>query len=185
MRYSVTAPRAQRGSSMIVIAVLMLVAALLVLMGASRSILQEREAFVTRDINLAFQAAETALREAEIMTRDTISPTSAFAAGCASGLCAPATGATQVWEVAATWTTNKSVVATSALSNLYAQPRFIIEEMPIAGPGTTAGSSLAVGIKPAGGAQPYRITAMAWGSSPKTTVMLQSTYLKGGSGGAL
>ena len=95
-----TRRRGQRGISLVV-SLILLVVATLVALGSMRSVvMQTRMSGSTHDRSLAFQAAEAALREAE--TRATTAVAASFPASgatCSNGFCPqPALGATPRWE---------------------------------------------------------------------------------------
>jgi type IV pilus assembly protein PilX len=113
-----TIPSLQRGFSLIVVLLMLLIAMVLGIGAAQVSLVGERSARNDRDAEVAFQAAEAALIDAE---RDVLGPNqgaaqrlcvfsskdvSAFAAGCGGkgvhqGLCARAEdGAKPVWTTA-------------------------------------------------------------------------------------
>lgn len=90
-------PRRQRGISLVVALVLLLVVTLLSLGSMRGVVLQTRMSAGTHDRNLAFQAAEVALREAE-QRAAAATATSVPASGCNDGYCAmPALNATPPW----------------------------------------------------------------------------------------
>lgn len=90
--------RGQRGISLLVSLILLVVATLVALGSMRGVVMQTRMSGSTHDRSLAFQAAEAALRDAE--TRAAAAVTSNFpAAGCTGGFCAqPALGDTPRWE---------------------------------------------------------------------------------------
>jgi len=172
------------------------------------SILEERMIANSRDWNVAFQAAESALRDAEREIRDgtRIVGQTGFVSGCSvaadprgAGLCLPnlCTNTSSSGDCLPIWIdldkkqgdtgwrsgagTGKSIayaaaisgykVAGTTLTGVAAQPRYIIEVLTV-----PDGSSL----KPPPG-QPaqkyvYRATAVGFGASISTRVMLQGTY---------
>jgi len=177
--------------------IFLVVLTLLVISLMRTSILEERMIGVSRDWNVAFQAAESALRDAEreIRTGTRIVGQTGFATGCSSaGLCLPnqctdtsATGdCLPIWtdlskkQSDAGWiegtTGGKSIAygaytSAASLTGVGAQPRYIVEVLSVPD---------ASSLKPPPG-QPaqkflYRATAVGFGASVKTRVMLQGTY---------
>ena len=139
------------------------------------SVLQEKMSGANSDKTLAFQAAEMALRDAELVIRINLSSASGFVVNCANSLCAVPAGA----EAARTvdWDGNK--VATygqksgaAAIGNVARQPRYIIELLTNMKP--PLGNS--ADLKKKG--TPYRITALGYGKLERTRVQIQSTYYK-------
>lgn len=120
-------PRRQRGISLIVSLVLLLVVTLLALGSMRGVVLQARMSAGTHDRSLAFQAAEVALREAEqraVAATDGSIPSS----GCNDGYCAaPALNATPRWfdSAFAGWRTATADAPTDAP----APPEAIVEDM--------------------------------------------------------
>lgn len=91
-------PRRQRGISLIVSLVLLVVVTLIAL-GSMRGVtMQTRMSGAAHDRNLNFQAAEAALREAEARAAATVEA-NIPAAGCVNGVCAqPALADTPRWN---------------------------------------------------------------------------------------
>ncbi len=183
--------RSARGFTLIAILVMMVVLALLALAGVSTSVVQERMAGNVRDRNVALQAAEAALRDAEQDILANIEPSAAFGDACATGLCLPpsmvASGAVSApkWQTL-DWATQARAYgsATGAVTlkgpdnnALATQPRYFIELLPSIPP--AAGESACQGCNVAPShARAYRITVRATGVRDSTVVMLQSVYVK-------
>jgi type IV pilus assembly protein PilX len=176
--------------TLIAIVVMMLALAFLALGAVSSSVLQERMAGNSRDRNIAMEAAEAALRDAEADIRSHLSATSGFSAACIAGLCLPpsiaATGAvsTPIWQQI-DWATQSrgygahtGAVALLGPDNeaLASQPAYIVELLPQLPP--SPGESACTTCAPAVTGQPYRITVRAYGARSSTVVMLQSTYVQ-------
>lgn len=172
------------------------------------SILEEKMIANSRDWNVAFQAAESALRDAEREIKDGIRVVgqTGFLAGCSTtagprgaGLCLPnlCTDTSSSGDCLPIWidldkkqgdtgwrngaSAGKSVAygagisgykaAGTSLTGVAAQPRYIIEVLTVPD---------ASSLKPPPG-QPaqkyvYRATAVGFGASTSTRVMLQGTY---------
>lgn len=160
----------RQSGAILVIALIMLLAMTLIgVTGLSSTTMQERMAGNLREMDIAFQAAEAAVREGETFLESATLPDF----DGAGGLYQPAvSGTPQVWE-AISWTdTGASREYTGAIADLAAQPRYIIEELaPVPAPG---GSLSADAPAPETGM--YRVTARAVGRSDSTVVMLQTTY---------
>jgi len=157
---------AQRGAALIVAMVMLLAMTLLGVTAVRNTILQERMAGNLRDSNLAFQAAERALREGERFLR---SPTIPPFTG-ANGLLAMQDEAGQgsFWS-AYDWAGNGRP-ASGALE-VASAPLYVIEEMP---PVPIAGGSERFGPLPDVGF--YRVTAQAVGGTTDAVAILQTTY---------
>lgn len=161
--------RHQNGAVLVIALIMLLAMTLIGVTGLSSTAMQERMAGNLREMDIAFQAAEAALREGETYLEAATLPDF----DGTGGLYQPAAGGSpQVWD-AISWTaTTASREYTGAIADLAAQPRYIIEELaPVPAPGGTMSSDTAA---PETGM--YRITAHAVGRSDSTVVMLQTTY---------
>ncbi|WP_446811838.1 pilus assembly PilX family protein [Methylomonas sp. 2BW1-5-20] len=159
--------KTQSGVVLIVALVMLLLLTVIGVAGSNVTGLEEKMAGNMRDRNLAFQAAESALNAGESWLASntfTCTPTSGRFnprdKDCNSGTAETS----EVWD-SITWASTDSVAYTGVLSNLSANPRYIIEDL---------------GCLPAPAACPgvhnYRVTARAIGGSAETIVMLQSIY---------
>jgi len=147
-------PARQRGVTLIVTMLMLVLITLIVISTIRTSTMDEKMAGAARDRDKAFQAAEAAVQTCltqiknETYTGTPMTP-------------AVAATATQNWEVAANWTNTNSVEVAIApqLSDtgLAAWPRCMFETL-----GTGTGS--------------FRVTGRAVGASSLTEVMLQATY---------
>ena len=118
-------PASQRGFSLITSLILLVVVTLAALSSVRAVALQARMSATTYDRNLAFQAAETALREAELRAASA-APADFAPAGCAAGLCAqpaPTDGARWADDAFAGWQTSTAAVSPGA-----AAPGAIVEQ---------------------------------------------------------
>ncbi len=77
----------QRGAVLVISLLILLIMTLIGITGMQTSVLEERMAGNYRDIALAFQASETALRDAESRIRDSIDGLTGFSDACTDGLC--------------------------------------------------------------------------------------------------
>ena len=182
--------QAQKGTALIVGLIFLIILTLLGVSAATMSTADERMARNSRDRNIAFQAAEAAIRDAHL---DISSRTSSGVTGAAgasdtcnatgfTGYCLPAAvGMPQIWEGGNLEDANKSVQygavsgATTALfsttsmsGGVTKQPRYMIEPLPdsIYGSTTAFGKHKWV----------YRVTSIGYGSMSGTTVILQEVF---------
>lgn len=155
----------ERGAALIVALVMLLIMTVLGVSAMRSTTLQERMAGNLRDGNLAFQAAEAALREGEDFLEGTLPP---FAG--ASGLLQMQDGAGQAafWN-AHDWAANSRTGA--AVVGTTAAPRYVIEELPAV---PVEGGSERFGPLPEIGF--YRVTARAVGGTTDAVSVLQTTY---------
>lgn len=154
--------------------VLLLIITLIGITALTGSTLEERMAGNSRDVNIALQAAEAVLRDAEADVMANITPESSFTSTCSSGLCALRTDSTPWWTASPgpAWRTYGSSTSAPALPGLTRQPVYIIEQ-----PFQIGGQSLIIGAKPVSSAWAYRITAMGYGNRSETRVVLQTVYI--------
>ena len=165
--------RHQAGMSLIMGLLFLALLSLLGLAGMRVSVLEERMAGNTQDRTLAFNAAESALRDCETVLEGAALP----AFDGTNGMYQPAAlGATPVWE-SIDWTAPGTARVHATTPAVAANaPRCIIEELPPL-PNMGGSNSLAAN-KPLPDAGMYRVTARGVGAQPGTVVMLQSTYIR-------
>ncbi|MBH3438854.1 pilus assembly PilX family protein [Pseudomonas luteola] len=155
----------QQGSALIISLVFLLLLTVIGITSIQDSTLQERMAGNERDRNLAFQAAEAALRAGEALLREG-SPV--FTESGSKGLLSPDYKGVSPTDENYDWA-NRSQMFTGGLAGLQVSPRYVIEWI------TTAV------IKPSDNPEVeninfYRITARAVGGSGESVVLLQATY---------
>lgn len=173
------APSRERGTILIIVLLFLTVLMLMATTAVTTGVTEEKLARASRDYNVAFQAAEAALRDAESdltgngSRNPVILGSVGFAAGCPAALClAVAPPGTQVWEVAANWTGTTSAT--------YGQFTFA-QALPTTGPGSVSQPPryLFEYIAASGGQHIYRITARGWGPTANgSTVTLQKEVLR-------
>jgi type IV pilus assembly protein PilX len=158
--------RRQRGAVLVVALVFLLLMTVLGVTSMSSTTLQERMAGNLRDNNLAFQAAEAALRSGEELLRQATLPVF----NGSDGLLQPQEegGQAHFWTTYG-WAANSR--AADALDGVPSAPRFVVEEMP---PLPAEGGSLRFGALPEVGF--YRVTAYGTGGTDDAVVILQTTY---------
>lgn len=153
MHNAALSPARQRGVILIIALIFMTVLGLLVLAGMRTGLLQERMASNARNRQVALQAAEAVLRDAEVnLVRSQIAPfdpftPTAFVAACTSGYCArPLATDTPRWQMVDWLSTSFTKTFANSTSNLSstivpAQPRFIVEMVntPVISPSAGGG----------------------------------------------
>lgn len=128
-------PRRESGAVLITGLIFMTLVMLIALSVMRSATLEERMAANARNRQLALEAAEAVVRDAELglFTAAPFNPFNAdsFVAACTNGLCtAPATGATPRWQTidwTATATTRTFASNASDLVGVASQPRYIVE----------------------------------------------------------
>lgn len=156
----------ERGAALIVALVFLVALTLLGVSSMRTTTLQQRMAGNTRDSNLAFQAAESGLREAERFLEQ--STLRAFSGN--SGLLQRQydAGAASFWT---TYDWDNASFTAAALPGIAEPPRYVIEALP---PVPGDGDSLRFGALP--DSEFYRVTSRAVGGTTDTVRILQSTY---------
>ena len=175
--------RSQRGASLVIALMFLVVLTILGLVAVRSSTVQERMAGNDRDRAIAFEAAEAALRDAErdIQAKHQFRPIRLTP--CAPAACAcPPRWPRPTGIASRGLARRRAIYGVSsgagafplAVSN---PPRYIIELLPDvpAGSGNTLNANARSSTR---GGTAYRITARGWGRRPGTTVMLQSVYFK-------
>lgn len=174
----------ERGVSLVLIMIFLVVLSGLGITAMQTSTFSARIASNESDRNLAFQAAEAALRDAENdigYRRFDATPCSPAIAGCraeafegllnfdtacTAGLCdtVGAAAATAFWETATIWGAAGVSVAygthtgAAALPVVVRQPRYLIEGFQVGLDGSTV----------------YRVTAVGFGANESSQIMLQT-----------
>lgn len=179
----------QRGLSLVTTLLFMVSALMLGVSVLSVNVMQERTIANTKDRDLAFQAAEAALRDAEQDLKTNITADTAFTATCDAGLCTPPSQRAVPVSVPAheaagfSWGTQSRRYgqytggATFPGLGTSPQPSYVIEKLGALG--TPPGESLTrIGLEPSEPAYGYRVTARATGARPETVVILQSIHTK-------
>jgi type IV pilus assembly protein PilX len=168
--------RRQRGTALIIAMLFLVILGMLGVTTMTATTLEERMAGNTRDRDLAMQAAEAALRDAErdltntAVTAGRVLTLANFVAACTAGLCTE--GATILTNID---DPTKSAYFTQYMSSSQpfmgpaAQPRYIIElltAMPPQVPAPPAGQQI----------RNFRITAKGFGRNTNTVVILQTVF---------
>lgn len=151
-------PDRQHGAALIIGLIMLLILTLLGVTAISNVTLQERMSGSLMDRNLAFQAAEMALRRAEDHVNgkndaDTDTATGTGIYDLNSDTAQPAPSDIEAWD--------NGYLSAPAIDGISSAPRYRIERQ----------------IK-VSDSQPtiYRLSAIGYGNRPGTTVVLQSTF---------
>jgi type IV pilus assembly protein PilX len=173
-------PRSHRGVALFISLVLLLILTIIGVSAVQTTTLETRMARNEHDALLAFQAAESALRDAEAFL-ETVVSTAAFTETGTNGLWRmPGFGETERWQRADIWTdAGGSRPAPTNPGNMIAKrPRYLIEHLASV---LREQNAYQLNDPYAGGAgadriEVFRITARGIGGSPNAQVILQSTY---------
>ena len=188
--FSLRSAARQRGAALLVALMFLIVLTLLGLAAMRTTTLEEKMAGGARDYNLALQAAEAALRDAEVdlraggipspgrsITIASFPPLGTDACGI-TGLCVVNNDYTQLysnttlvnWSGAST-TVYGAYTGAKPISGVSQAPRYLMEIVKFHDGGYTV-SGLS-----ANPSYFIRVTARGWGGSSQTVVTLQALYL--------
>lgn len=183
---SIVTFHAQRGAALVTALVLLLVLTVIGIAAMSMTRMQERMAGNTRDMNMAFQAAESAIRDGEaLISAQPGKPDNCTAAPCKfwqanlSAVANPETRDFKTW-----WLLNATEYESSGgnhdapvtdMPDLEdGDPRFVVQYI------TRVPDSLTIGE--GGGAPPgrdfYQVTGASTGGSGKANSVVQSTFAR-------
>lgn len=173
------APTKERGISLVIVMIFLVILSILGISAMQSSTLSSRVARNESDRNLAFQAAEAALRDAESDIRyeradrslctsssscraEKIYRGDGFDAACTLGRCDPTQLTSPAWELSTRWASSGASIAygtftgSAPLPLVAQQPRYLIEYFPL------------------GESAVYRVTAVGFGANASTQIMLQT-----------
>jgi type IV pilus assembly protein PilX len=185
----------QRGTALVTSLLLLLILTVIGVTAMQVTRMQERMAGNTRDLNLAFQGAEAALRNGEDMIA-----AQAFAPTPSAGVCTTTLCASGVWDANASavanpetrddgWWSDTSTTAkalqyeadgdrsgtlTKDIDGLAHDPAFVVEYIGEVPDTYSVGS----GDPPASSRFFYQISAGSPGATTSATTVLQSTYAR-------
>jgi len=166
----------QRGAVLVTSMLMLLVLTIIGVTVMQMSRMQERMAGNTRDMNLAFQGAEAALRAGEQMILSQVTqPTPCATAGCEVWVLDPIRQVET--EDMEWWETNSLTVGTDdakELDTLSAAPMYVTEELGF----VRTDGGVEAGLEVPVGRDFYRVTARSTGGSGEADTVLQSTYTR-------
>lgn len=168
-------PSAQRGVVLAVSLILLVVMTLVAVTAMSVNSQQESMASNTRQRNLAFQSAETCIREAEIvLERATLPSFDGTEAGYRTSFEKASSGdmLDYCWTGQEPGCTSAASAEGVRLAQLAAPCRFVIEELRLAAPVT--GASVKLG--PIETTSLYRVTALGIGGTADAVAIVQTLY---------
>jgi len=155
----------QAGSVLIVSLVMLLLLSLIGLAGMQSTIMQDRMAGNMRDKDMAFEATEAALREAEKDLRTSIP----VAFSGANGLYQIGAGNRPDWPANAADNGNSVITYSGSFSDVVAQPKYIVEQIDTIVP---PGCDLSTYCEPVY----YRITGVGFGGSDTSAAVITTVY---------
>lgn len=168
----------QRGAALIVALTILIVMTLIGVTSMRTTTLEEKMAGNLQDRNRAFQAAETALRDAEENFIEGLANTTGFDG--TGGLYGEDDAEPGDIFASSVWTSGNSREYSGSLSDLAADPRYIVKIISSVDAQQPKKLNIrSYGEQPPGGnATIFRITARGVGGSAKSQVILRSHYGK-------
>jgi len=170
MNVNLCCKSAQRGATLMISLMILLVMTLIGVTSMGTSNLEEKMAGNDRDLNLSFQAAEAALRQAEDYVNNNIVSTAAFD-GTNTGLYTQDSNPDIF--AAATWA--NSISYNGTINYVNTAPQYIVEitstigddDINVSGYGESSGS---------GTITAFRVTARGTGGTDGAVTLLQSNF---------
>jgi type IV pilus assembly protein PilX len=171
----ITVLKKQTGAILVVSLIMLLVMTLMGLSGMQTTSLQEKMSSNMRDQNIAFQAAESVLRDAEadIVSSGRVSGLTGMTNDCSSGLCYGGQNGISVDNIlddtnvymanAVPYGTHS---ANPAITGISAQPKYLITGAKIKVPGAASIWKYV-----------YQVTAIAQGKQDTTVSILNEVYV--------
>ena len=168
--------RSQQGAVLIIGLIMLLLLTIIGMSSIRGTDLQERMAGNSRDHNVAFQAAEAAVRSGEsYLSSGTIAPfTSPAAPGYKSDL---TTDPVHLWT--AKWDTDAVKVPDGSLKGVSDSPKYVLEQMQVTiSPGNYGSGIDQQSIDSMAEKEVFRVTARGTGSTTDTEVIIQTTFIR-------
>lgn len=159
--------RRQHGVVLVTGLIFLVILTLIGVTALTNTMMEERMAGNTRDQEVAFEAAEAAVRDAETFLEAATLPSFNGSNGLYSQEAAPA----PEWD-AVTWTNARAYADDDFAGKTADSPRYLIEEQPAT---PDPGGSLAAG-EALDEARVYLITARGVGANANTRVVLETAY---------
>lgn len=168
----------QQGAILVVSVLLLLVMTVLALTASQTTRLQERMAGNARDLDLAFQAGEAGLRDAETRIDDDVAPKGRDTLRCTDPniqACDVAERETTValdfTDQSPAWWGNNAYALDEDLNEISLAPHYYTEQWADVRDTVTLG-----GTQPRTGSLYYTTTSRAQGATETAVVMIKSTY---------
>lgn len=170
---SFAAIEGQQGAVLLLSMVLMLALTVIGVSSMQGTIFDEKMAGNSRDVNLAFQAAESGLRNGELWLFDQTSAPVADNTASAGVYAENALGTSSWWQgSSSTWWGSKAI-AMSGVQGVAEQPTRIIEKDIFLSDSLDTGTQ-----QVASGVNFYRVTSRATGARSNVVRQLQSIYAR-------
>ena len=174
--------RGQRGATLIVALIILVVLTILGVSGSQSVLMQEKMTFAVQDAQVALQSAELAVSEAEAFIEANVTTLSGFTANGQStpGLYSQGNGPANIFA-ATTWTSANSQQASTTVHTDVPAPRFIIEDIGVSDEDSNVASVNVQGYGQTtgqGDVNAFRIIAQGKGRSGGTERYVISYYGK-------
>lgn len=173
-------PAGNQGIALFISLVMLLILTVLGISSVQSTSMQERMARNAMDANLAFQAAESALRDAEVYM-EALSNLNDFlpTADNANGYYVEAAvGDDMIWTTV-DWDGSEVRTAETSVTGVVVQPKYLVEFVKTVVADQDRLNLDNIGQDTGGGrTQMFRVTAYATGGSSSAHVMIQSSYGK-------
>lgn len=166
LHHHIPGAHSQSGAALAISLIMLLLLTIIGVTAMQSTTLQERMAGNSRERSIAFQVAETALRDGEMALEASILGTFvSTSSSSTNGLYRENASADEAWYL------SKTSVPASSAAGTFDDSSFVIEQLS-AVPGS--GGSLEAGVP--GLAQYYRVTARGQGTAGTAVILLQSTF---------
>jgi type IV pilus assembly protein PilX len=176
-KLSVSPRQYNTGVALFISLVLLLMLTIIGVSSVQTTTLEVRMARNEHDSLLAFQAAESGLRDAEVALDLLTSAVGFTDAGTNGRWTISDLGTLDRWSIAGVWAGAQSVTAATVVAGVSAQPRFMIEHVAsVIREENAYQIDDPYGASGADRIEIFRVTARGVGGSPNAIVMLQSTY---------
>jgi type IV pilus assembly protein PilX len=174
----ISLPARERGAALVTSMLLLLVLTIVGITAMQVTRTQERMAGGARDMNLAFQGAEAALRNGETMIQaETMRPDTCIAVACdfwqANTLVAPQTQNATWWNTnGIEFERNPAAPAAGEIQGLQEDPEFVVESIGF------VSDTLTIGQGTPQGRDFYQVSGHSIGGSGKANTVLRTTYAR-------
>lgn len=169
-----TSKKHQQGAVLMVSLIMLLVLTLIGITGMRTTVLEEKMAGNMNDQNLAFQAAEAALRDGEDLVETLV--TNASFDGTAGRYAA--SDSDPDWFDDTTWSSTNSIAYSGTLSYVNTQPRYIMKYISDIENNSRSLKTGGYGSRRTSTVSQFRVTARGTGRSDTSKVILQAYYGK-------
>ena len=164
----------QHGAVLIVSLIMLLILTIIGVTGMRTTVLEEKMAGNMRDQNLAFQAAEAALRDGEDIVQSLVAISSFDGT---SGRLGASDNDPDFFD-ATTWSSTSSIAYSGTLSDVATQPRLILKYVGQIESNTGSLNMGSYGKRSTNTVSNFRVTARGTGRSDNSQILLQGYYGK-------